>query len=780
MYKQVHPSVSGSPIASHGENLATACVLCSHNCGLRVDVKDNRIKEVRADDSCPITEGYVCNKAFSIAQYVEHDQRVKSPLRRREDGSFEEVTWDEAIDAIGKKLRALVDRHGPRSVALVGVGGQGNHMDAPYALGWLRGIGSKRWFNAFAQEKTQHSLLDNWMFGASPSVFLHADDHHTKYLLIMGTNPRISNRGHNATKTLRDLRKDPEVTLVAVDPRQTETTRGADVHLQIRPGGDCYLLAAIAASIVQHDLHDAEFAARHVSGLAELRQALLEVDVSALAQRAGLESADVKRVACGFAEAESAAILSDLGVEHVPFSTLNAYLMRVVLTLTGNVGNRGGQVFLESFNPPDKRGADNRPTERALVSDIPAIRALGAYGMFSPSLFPEEVLTDHSERIRAVVVEGANPLLSFADTNKWRQAFDELDLVVVVDPAMTETARHADWVLPTPVGYEKWEISAFPKHTPAIHTQLRPPLVAGPEQALPEAEIYSRICGAMKLFGPPPRALRLLARVADRPRGRHALTVATLVAAAASNKKGGTQSRIIYWLYELLGPHLPAPSLTAVWLLCVRNAMTRREAVLRTLGPGFKWADPFALAEELWQRVLAHPEGVEIARLDASKNLSDNLGHPDRQIQIAPPPMLAELGRALETPPVTTEAFPFVLAAGLRTHWTANTIHHDASWRKGRGPHCPISLHPGDAEALGIEPGEPVTLETATGKAILPAVLDPRMQRGFVSVPNGFGVRNRDGSRDGVNLNELTAAADRDPFTGCPHHKHVACRVTAS
>jgi formate dehydrogenase len=86
-------------------------------------------------------------------------------------------------------------------------------------------------------------------------------------------------------------------------------------------------------------------------------------------------------------------------------------------------------------------------------------------------------------------------------------------------------------------------------------------------------------------------------------------------------------------------------------------------------------------------------------------------------------------------------------------------------------------MHPEDAAALGVGDGEIVWLETAVGEAPLPAQLDARMQAGFVSVPNGFGVSDEDGQLDGINLNELMAAGDRDPFTGCPHHKHVACRV---
>ena len=166
-----------------GTNLPTVCVLCSHNCGLRVDVEDGRIVAVRGDETNPITKGYVCNKAFGIAHYVEHGDRVRHPLRRRPDGTFEEIDWTTAIAEIATRLNEIRRRHSPRAIALVGIGGQGNHMDAPYAMAFLRGTGSRRWFNAFAQEKTQHSLLDQWMFDASPATFLHADTARSRFLL---------------------------------------------------------------------------------------------------------------------------------------------------------------------------------------------------------------------------------------------------------------------------------------------------------------------------------------------------------------------------------------------------------------------------------------------------------------------------------------------------------------------------------------------------------------------------------------------------------------------
>jgi anaerobic selenocysteine-containing dehydrogenase len=772
------PYLSCRPLALDARDQPTVCVLCSHTCGIRVDVEGGKIKAVRADESNPISGGYVCNKASSVARSTHHDQRVTTPLRRGPDGELHPVSWDDAIREIAARLGEIRRRHGGRSIALVGVGGQANHMDAPYAIGFLQGLGSRRWFNAYAQEKTQNHLVDGWLFQASPGAFFHGDTEACGYLLVLGTNPKVSNRGRNANEALRAFGEKTGRRLVVVDPRETETARGAQRHLRIRPGSDCYLLLAMAAQIVQEGLLDRAFLEAWARDTDVVVRLLRGLDVGALLARTGLEEALVREETRLFARAQGASILWDLGIEHGRFSTLNAYLIRLLAVLTGNLGRPGGMHFLESFNPPGS-GKERGSPERALASGIPGIRALGNFAMFSPSLFPEEVLIDHPERIRAALVEGANPLVSYADTPRWREAFRRLELKVVIDPALTETAREADFVLPAPTGYEKWEVCAFPTGFPEIKAQLRPPVVPAPPQAIPEPEIYARLAEAMDLFGEPPAALRTLAKVATHPAGA-APFLATLGGAArigGARGKNGTQNRMIFWAYRTLGPHLESPALVAPWLICHANAFARREAVLRVLGEGWRRRGPFALAAELFRRLMDHPEGAILARLDTTKHLERAIGHEDGKIHLAPAPMMAEIARALASADEVTEAFPLVLAAGLRTHWTANTIQRDPAWRRGKGPHCPLGMAPATAAALGVISGERVRLRTARAAVEIEVQIDGRLPPGFLSVPNGFGLSDGVGPPDGLNANELTSAEHRDPFTGCPQHKHVPCRV---
>lgn len=769
-----------APVAAAANNLPTVCCLCSHNCGLRVDVEGGRLAAVRPDADNPITRGYICQKGYSLAHYIEHAQRVTHPLRRTSAGSFERISWAQAIGEICAKLRGLRER---RSIALLGCGGQGNHMDAVYGLAFLQGLGSPSWFTAFAQEKTQHPLVDGWMTGAPPTAYFMSDAGRSRYLMMLGTNPWLSHRGRCPHDLISAFQRDPSRTLVVVDPRRTETASRADIHLPIKPGTDCYFLLALCAEIVQRGLHDRAFIERRTSGFEAVDALLGRVDPRALAERCGLSLESVRRVAVGFATEGPSSLFFDLGVEQTPFSTLNAYLLRLLSAITGNLGRLGGNAYTAAPLAPRIELAGWIRKPRASVSGIEAIPVLGPVGAFSPNLLPEEITSSSPSRIRALIVEGANPLLSYADTKRYREAFAQLELLVVIDPAFTETAMAADYVLPTPVGYEKWEWSSFPNGYPEVYAQVRPPIVPPPPDALPEPEIYCRLAEGMGLVPRPTALERALAGRAES--GSAALLFQALTAArgaVGARAAGGAFCSLAFSAYRLVGPNLPSPALSSVWVLSHLFALTHREDVMRALGPGLRPGWPWDLGELLFRRILDHPGGVEIARLDPAKNLETHCTFRNGRVRLSPPEMLREVGRALRAPLPEVGDYPFILCTGERLWWSSNTIHRGPAWRKGKGPHCVLRIHPADARAVGVRSGEVVRVETRAGWVEVPCSVDERLQVGHVSLPHGFGQLYPDAETgelgmDGVNVNLLTDVADRDPFTGVPHHKYVRCRV---
>lgn len=317
-------------------DLSSVCVLCSHNCGVKLDVADNKIVKVKADHSNPTTQGYICNKAFAIPHSVHHQQRVEHPLKKMPDGRFERISWDQAITEIAAKLNHIRHTYAPRAIAVAGIGGQGNHSNVFGALPLLYSIGSGSFFNALGQEKTQHPLVDGRLFKAGHDHYLAGDEHLSQYVLYLGTNPLLSNRGINATDTIKAIVKDPHRKMAVVDPRVTETARRADRHLCIKPAQDVYLLLAINAIIVQEKLYDQEFIQKKVAGFDAVATWLEQIDRQDMARRTELDLADIEAVAREFAQSPTAAICYDLGVDHGVNTTLVSYLIRMLSLITGN------------------------------------------------------------------------------------------------------------------------------------------------------------------------------------------------------------------------------------------------------------------------------------------------------------------------------------------------------------------------------------------------------------------------------------------------------------
>jgi anaerobic selenocysteine-containing dehydrogenase len=331
-----------------------------------------------------------------------------------------------------------------------------------------------------------------------------------------------------------------------------------------------------------------------------------------------------------------------------------------------------------------------------------------------------------------MVIEAANPVHSLADSNKFIKALRSLDTVVVIDVAMSETARQADYILPAATQYEKWEATFFNFEFPENYFHLRKPLFEAPENTLPEAEIHARLIEAMDAM---PRQLCGELTAALEEGGRNAYRE-RFMAALAEDPNLADLAPVI--LFRTLGPSLPEGSAAAavLWPVALGFAMREPESLRRA---GFE-GDPLAQSEALFDAILAGHSGIVFAK-DDYDSVWSRLGN-EGKIRLDIPDLLAELPVLADTPPdLIGEEYPFVLMAGERRDYSANTIFRDAGWRR--------------KDAQGSE----------------------RMLPGHVSLPNGFGLDNEDGSRSGVAANELTSLDDRDRFAGTPHHKYVRARI---
>ena len=731
----------------------TACILCECNCGITVQTEGRSLVKIRGDKAHPGSQGYTCNKALRLDHYQSNPNRLSTPMRRRADGSYEEIDWDTAISEVAAGFKRIADTHGGDKIFYYGGGGQGNHLGGAYSGAFLKPIGSRYRSGALAQEKTGEFWVDSQLYGGHT----RGEFEHAEVSVFVGKNPWMSQSFPRARTVLNEIAKDPARSMIVIDPVVTDTAQMADFHLQVKPGADAWCLAAMAAALVQENLCDETFLAEHARGVEEVRKVFQTVPVSDYAQRSGVEEELLRAAARRIAAAGSVAVFEDLGVQQAPNSTLVSYLNKMLWILTGNFGKRGGQHLHSSFAPLFKASGIGRTP----VTGAPVIS-----GLVPCNSVPQEILTDHPDRFRAMIVESSNPAHSIADSAACREAFESLELLVVIDVAMTETARLAHYVLPAASQFEKPECTFFNLEFPHNDFQLRHPLFDPLPGTLPEYEIWARLIREIGFVSDDD--LRPLRKAAAE--GREAYTAA-FFAELASNP--ALVKVLPYVLYETLGPTLPEglAGAAALWGLAQKTAVTYPDAVRRA---------GYADGNALFDAILTSPSGITFTAHEYGDDFA-MIGHRDGKIALQIPELLDDI-RALHDsqPGLTTTEFPIVLSAGERRAFTANDIFRDPAWRK-KDTSGALRVSIADAEALGLVDGGRARITTAAGSAETLVEVNPGMRVGHASLPNGYGLdfADADGRSQvtGVATNALTSTDWRDSYAGTPWHKHVPARI---
>ena len=759
-------TVNASPPSSEWKS--TACILCECNCGIEVQLggpDGRRLVRVRGDDAHPISQGYACEKPSRLDYYQNGPHRLTKPLRRRADGSFEEIDGDTAIREVAARFAAVRDAHGGESIFYYGGGGQGNHLPGAYGRATKSALGIRYQSSALAQEKTG----EFWVAGRMIGGFSRSDFEHCEVAIFLGKNPWFSHSIPRARVTLREIANDPQRTLIVVDPRRTETAEIADVHLQVKPGSDAFLLAALCAVMVQEGLVARDWIAAHADGLADVLTHFESLDVAAYGEKCGVPEALVRSTARRIGTASSVALFEDLGVQMNLHSTLVSYLHHLLVLLTGNFGKKGTAYRPTSFVPLvsglERADADARR------SPVTGARIIG--GLVPCNSIPEEILSSHPKRFRAMLVESGNPAHSLADSARMREAIAALELVVVIDVAFTETARLAHYVLPVASQFEKAEATFFNFEFPRNYFHLRRALMPPLPGLFSEAEVHARLCEALGAL--PADAVSALR--AAWPQGRKAFRAKFFELVGTTPSLLGVAPAL---LFRAIGDLLPEGLAegAAVWGLCQIAAQRQREPMARA---GFG-GDPGDAGDALFDALLTSRSAVVFSIDDWEESFA-RVHTPNGRIQLAIPELFDELDAlATEPAPGTSNEFPFVLSAGERRSFTANTIIRNPDWRR-KDRAGALRMNPEDAKRLGVSDGGRVRISTRRGSAVVEVDLSDRMQPGHVSLPNGLGVDFPDAvgapAPTGVAPNELTRGEDRDWLAGTPWHKHTPARVEA-
>jgi anaerobic selenocysteine-containing dehydrogenase len=745
-----------------GEWKKTGCVLCGQNCGLEVLVEGNRMIRVRPDKDNPRSEGYICRKGLNVASHHHHDERLYHPLKRTR-GGFERISWNQALEEISERIRSILEKHGPRAIAYMGGGGQGCHFEAAFGVRFLRGLGSKYHYSALAQELTGYF----WAWGRITGrqyLFAAPDHHRTEVLVALGWNGMQSHQMPQARRFLTAMARDPKRVLVVVDPRLSETAKIADIHLPVRPGTDALLLKAMIKIVLENKWENKEYLARWVKGFDEVREWFEGFDPQAACRVCQLDYKKVVDVAELIAKRKSS-IHPDLGVLMNRHSTATTYLAILLMAICGRIGTEGGNVFYGYLMPLGSHSDERDPENwRTVATGYPAIM-----GTYPPNVMPEEILSDHPERLRAVICSQSNPLRSYADTTAYEEAFSRLDLLVTCELAMTETAAISHYVLPARSGYESWDGTFFAWTFPEIYFQMRRPIVEPEGERWEVSQIFVALAEKLGLIPPIPEQLREAAASGDRVR------FGALLMGLLRNDQALARN-LPFVLAKTLGQQMGSANLASLWgLLNGAPGRFRKWAARVGFDPG-----PL-MGEEIFKAILEHPEGLWIGRCDPEENL-EVLCTEDGKLHIHIPEM-AQWVKSItpESEEMGLErekgTYPLVLMAGRHMDTNANTLMRDPSWNQGKRA-CTLAMHPEDARRLGLEDGQMVRVVTDAGSVEIELEIDESSRVGTVIMPHGFGLVYK-GKEFGANVNRLTSSKHRDPIAGTPLHRFVPCRVEA-
>ncbi len=462
---------------------STFCRVCHASCPMEVDVADNRVLAVRGIIDDPLFEGYTCIKGRQLPAQMADPNRLRAPLRRRPDGTFEQVTSTEALDGIGADLRRIIDTYGPRAVAsYTGTGGYQNSVAVPAARAFHQGLGSVSFYTSVTIDQPAKGLaplrLGGWEAGYNN--FSDAD-----VLMAIGYNPMVSSYGPNGGLqgtnpfTVVRRRKAEGMKLIVVDPRRTELAAFADIHLQIRPGEDSTLLAGMIRIVLDEGLHDHEFCERWVSQLDLLAAAVEGFTVEVVAQRCELDALDVVAATRMFAAGPRGTAGTGTGPNMAAHSSLSEHLTMVLNTICGRVNRAGDRLDNGLLLYPEVPARAQAVAPRSPTTGPPArVRELRGYrGEMPTATLAEEILMPGDGRVRALIVSGGNPAVAWPDQELTLRALGDLELLVVIDHRMTPTAEFADYVIAPTLSLERadvphlmdrWFRSPYTNYTEAV------------------------------------------------------------------------------------------------------------------------------------------------------------------------------------------------------------------------------------------------------------------------------------------------------------------------
>lgn len=688
------------------------CRICEALCGLEVDVEDGRVTAIRPDSAHVATDGFGCIKGLRQHEIYDSPDRLLHPLKRV-GRDYQRVSWDQAYEEIGAKLRRLRADHGPESIAMyVGTAAGFSILHPIFAQGFMQGVGSPSMYSSATQDCSNKFAVARHVYGF-PFTQPFPDVDRTECLIVVGANPAVSKwsflQVSHPIERLKSIAA-RGAKLYFVDPRLTESAKVAGKHVFIRPGTDVFFYLAFLNELLATGGVDEARVAAHMRGYDEVRALAEPWTPERAAAVTKIEPAELREMVAAYRTADGAALYCSTGVNMGQRGALSFWIQEVINAVSGNLDRAGGTLVgrgLVDFPAFARNNGILMSEGRSRVGGLPTVNDALPGGVLA-----DEILTEGRGQHRALFVTGGNPLITMANSARLREAFDKLELLVCLDIQQGETASLAHYVLPCTSPLERPDLPfLFPLF---LGMQSRPYLQATRAVAVPqgeqrdEASIYLDLCRASgaPIFGS--RAAQAILEGARR------------LAPTSANGQ----------------PALPQEALLSLLLKLGR-------------APSFS------------RMVRDHPHGIPRPDNRGDSYLGERVLTDDGKVDLAPGVLLraaAVLDAVFDAEHRDARRLKLITKRAVTSH---NSWTHNHERFVGRGTNH-LFIHPADAERAGLEAGDLADVTTPTGAVRVPVELSNELMVGCVALPHGWGHQAARGlgvaqRTTGVNVNLLAA-----------------------
>lgn len=702
----------------------TFCRYCHAYCAMEAEVEAGKVVAVRPDLDNEMYGGYTCIKGRQLVEQMYQSERLTSCQVKTAGGSFETIHSEQALDEIADKLKDIIERHGPKAVATYnGTVAFQNSGQLVYSREWHNALGSSSYYTSVTIDQPAKvfvgSRIGYWTAG---SHFFHDSD----VTMLFGNNPIASHYAPpggvpsvSPSDQLRRAQKNGQK-LIAVDPRQTEIARRADLHLQIRPGEDSTLLSGMIRLILSEELHDQAFCDKYVGGLEDLKREVEPYDLETVAQRTDISAEKIAEAARLFAAGPRGIAITGTGPEMGANPNLVQHLVASLNTICGRYYRAGETI------PNPGALAGNTPRV-AMVYNAPVAWGQGEQCRVNPeygelrsptgvremptSQLADEILTPGDGQVRALIVVAGNPVMAWPDQQKAYAAMQNLELLICIDPYMSATTEVADYIFAPKLTLEREDVTllADPWYEKP-YSQYSKAVVQTDHDVLEEWEVY---WGLAKRLGLDVQIKGESVPVDKKPSKFELLQAIT---------KGSRAD--LGWLRDNPGGHI---------------------------------------FQEFQSEVQPAPEGAN-GRLNL---------YPDG---------VAEEFAVLAASGGTFEDFSHVLI-GFRSKYVLNSFGRNLpAIRAKSGNTNPANMHPDDIKALGLVDDSEVTIQSKHGQITAVVKANDRIKPGVIAMHHCWGVapgQQAPVREVGANTNLLVdSESELQPFTAMTRSSGIPVNVS--